>query len=407
MAAPNLQPGDVCYLDYGEVPRVVHTRLVIGVVDHSAFEYMVLTPDMDHYIEELHSGNSDLAHFYPAPPGGGLPRGVPRAAVYAFAPMSAADLARWLQRGRDEAGQERVRRGRPAGVAPAGPVAAPEGGGGVGDPLVWVVASPVEGKKIGDTVVPPANMPVLGDFGLMVHTDSSGTSHTFMVKRMQQGDIPLFCEGQIMLARQAEASDGDDRMAGDDIRTMAVKYSPNGERQRSVRETIAEMVQVEIEDFPYEPRTTLEYLKGVTSVSESNYSQHLAWVQQSRIPDGSRAIYEDETLAKVLDLAISYDSLNISNLACFELICRRRQLIGEAHAYNPSAPSYQGADFWLGDKFKHGGAIVVPSLTEHVSKKLQAESQILKERRKLEEAKAKTRPTPKSGNKGQQGGADK
>jgi hypothetical protein len=24
------------------------------------------------------------------------------------------------------------------------------GGGGVGDPLVWVVASPVEGKKIGD-----------------------------------------------------------------------------------------------------------------------------------------------------------------------------------------------------------------------------------------------------------------
>ena len=54
-----------------------------------------------------------------------------------------------------------------------------------------------------------------------------------------------------------------------------------------------------------------------------------------------------------------------------------------------------------------GGAIVVPSLTEHVSKKLQAESQILKERRKLEEAKAMTRPTPKSGNRGQQGGADK
>lgn len=54
MAAPNLQPGDVCYLDYGEVPRVVHTRLVIGVVDHSTFEHMVLTPDMDHYIEELH-----------------------------------------------------------------------------------------------------------------------------------------------------------------------------------------------------------------------------------------------------------------------------------------------------------------------------------------------------------------
>ena len=158
---------------------------------------------------------------------------------------------------------------------------------------------------------------------------------------------------------------------------MSVKYSANGERMRSIRDSIGEMVQVEMEDFPYEPRTSLEYLKGVQSVAESNYAQHLAWVQQSRIPEGSRAVFEDETLAKILDVAISFDALNVSNLASFELLCRRRQLIGEAHAYNPSQPSYQGADFWLGDKYKHGGAIVVPALTEHVSKKLQAESQIL------------------------------
>ena len=178
---------------------------------------------------------------------------------------------------------------------------------------------------------------------------------------------------------------------------MSIRYAANGERQRSVKESVAEMVQVEMDDFPYEPRTALEYLRGVT------YSQHLAWVQQSRIPDGSRAIFEDETLAKILDIAISYDSLNIANLACFELLCRRRQLIGEAHSYNASAPSYQGADHWLGDKYKHGGAIVVPSLSEHVSKKLQAESAILKERRKLEEAKAKGKGVPKAGNKGQAG----
>ena len=88
-----------------------------------------------------------------------------------------------------------------------------------------------------------------------------------------------------------------------------------------------------------------------------------------------------------MDIAICYDALNVSNLASVELLARRRQLIGEAHAYNPAAPSYQGADFWLGDKFKHGGAIVAPALTQHVSKKLQAESQVLKERHKLEGAK--------------------
>ena len=41
----------------------------------------------------------------------------------------------------------------------------------------------------------------------------------------------------------------------------------------------------------------------------------------------------------------------------------------------------------MGSRYKSGGAIVVPALTEHVAKQLQAESQILKERRKLAEAK--------------------
>lgn len=92
-----------------------------------------------------------------------------------------------------------------------------------------------------------------------------------------------------------------------------------------------------------------------------------------------------------MDTAICYDCLQVSNLASFELLVRRKQLLAEAHSHNPAAPSYEGADYWMGNKYKHGGAIVVPSLTEHVSKKLQADSQILKERRKLEEAKGRGR----------------
>lgn len=48
----------------------------------------------------------------------------------------------------------------------------------------------------------------------------------------------------------------------------------------------------------------------------------------------------------------------------------------------------------MGTRYKHGGAIVIPSLSEHVAKKLQAESAILKERRKLEEAKGKAKGKP-------------
>ena len=123
-------------------------------------------------------------------------------------------------------------------------------------------------------------------------------------------------------------------------------------------------------------------------------AQHLAWLQQSRIPDGSRASFEDEILSRILDAAISYDCLAVSNLASFEILARRKQLIAdEAHAYNPASQSYEGSEYWMGNKFKHG-ASVVPALTEHVAKKLHADSQIMKERRKLEEAKGKAKGKP-------------
>lgn len=181
---------------------------------------------------------------------------------------------------------------------------------------------------------------------------------------------------------------------------MAVKYSANGDRLRTFRDSVGEMVSTELEDFPYEPRTCMEYLRAIQSVSESCHAQHLAWVAQSRVPEGSRAVFEDETLAQILDTAICYDALNVTNLASFELLVRRRQLIAAAHSHNASAPSYDGADYYLGNRYRQGGSIVVPSLTDHVSKKLQEDSAILKERRKLAEAKAGTKNAPKGSGRG-------
>lgn len=170
---------------------------------------------------------------------------------------------------------------------------------------------------------------------------------------------------------------------------MEVRYAPSGERFHSFKESIGEMVQSDFDDFPLEPRTALSYMKAVASVAESSFAQHLGWVSQSKIPDGDRAIHENEVLSRALDLAISYDALNIANLASFELLIRRKQLLAEAHAYNPSAPSYEGADHFLGTSYRPGGAIIVPELTEHVSRKLHQESQILKEKRKQAEMKGK------------------
>ena len=98
----------------------------------------------------------------------------------------------------------------------------------------------------------------------------------------------------------------------------------------------------------------------------------------------------------ILDTTITYDCLAVPNLARFELLVRRKQLIAEAHLHNPSAPNYEGSDCYLGSKYKRRGAVVVPALTDYVSKRLCANSVILKERRKPD-MKGATKGRPPTG----------
>ena len=414
--------GNVVFLDYGERPRVVHARLVLAEVDSSTFEFTIATPDLDVYTEILDGSNPDLQHFYLGGPGGGLPRGVPANCIYGFAPMTAMEYSRLMREGAAVALAERTARGMvglppvlgvPVAAAAAAGAALPVAGGAGPGPLaaapveVWVLGECCGGRKIGEQVVPPAGLPTLGDYGLMSMVDMDGNSRAVLIKKMAIDQIPAFCDERIQCARDATAVDGEERSAADDIRTLSIKYTASGARRRVFKESIGELIQTEMEDFPYEPRTCLPYLQAIVNVSESAYGQHLQWIQQAKIPEGSRAIYEDETLAHILDVAVCYDGLAVCNLASFELLVRRRQLLAEAHSYTPNAPSYEGAEYWMGNRFKTGGGIVIPSLTEHVARRLHADAQILKERRKLEENKGKAKGKPsKGGPKGAQQAAE-
>lgn len=64
-----------------------------------------------------------------------------------------------------------------------------------------------------------------------------------------------------------------------------------------------------------------------------------------------------------------YDGLNVADLQCIELICRRCQLLADAHANSPGAPSYLGAEHYLEETYRMGGGIVVPAPTDQVSRK--------------------------------------
>lgn len=396
-----MQSGDMAYVEYAGFPGVTHARLLLSHLQGT--EWIILTPDLDYYAEDLQPANPELSNFVHVNDGS-LPAGIPPAQIYAFADMSARDYGHYMQLGRLERDAELQARGLPAYVAPvvgAGGLAV--GGAPVSE---WVLAEMVEGKKIGDRVVVANNMPQLNDYGLHQLVDGGGVNRTVLVKKVSPDDLGSFCDERIKLARSSEGLEGEDQIAAEDVRTMSIQYNGNGERMRSFKESVGDMTQCAFEDFPLEPRTCLDYLRAVGSLSESCYGQHLAWVQQAKIPDGNRAIHEDEVLARVMDACIMYDCLNPANLACMELVARRRQLIAQAHALNPASPSYDGADLFLGNQYRAGGGIVVPALRDHVSKGMQAESQILKERRKLAENRGAGRGSnpPKGDSKGRGGG---
>ena len=380
--------GQVVYHDYGEVPQLWHTRLVLGHVQ--GLEFLIQTPDGDIYSEILDVSNPDLVNFVPGDDGGGVPPVLAGANIYGFRPMTPVVLAGHLARGRAEVAAERARRGLPPIVAPVA----------VGGDQIWVLAEMIDGRKIGETVFPPVGVVSDGDWGLMSIVDSNGASRPTLIRRISPAEVGSFCEERIRLCRIAESSEGDDRSAADDVRTLEVKYGLSGERQRMFRESIHEMQEVEFTDFPLTPRTTLPYLRAIASVSESSFAQHLAWVSQSKIPENDRSIHENEVLSRVIDAAVTYDCLNICNLASFDIV-RRKQLIASAHSMNPMAPSYDGSEHFMGSSYSVGGGIIVPELAEHVSRKMQQESAILKERRKLAEAKSK------GGKKGKDTGAPK
>eukprot|EP00435_Cladocopium_sp_Y103_P007924 s2848_g2.t1 len=294
--------------------------------------------------------------------------------VYGFRPMRAADVARAMATGRNEADLERARRGlgaaRAAGVAaqqaaPADPNAPPPVPPDART-MVWVLAEFVPGRKIGEKLIPPLGSPQMNGWGLMDVTDSDNHTRPCLIRQIDEAGIGQFCDERIGLARSSESCEGDDRIAGEDVRTLTVTYGMNGERHRGFRETVKELTMCDFEDFPLQPRTSLEYCRAIASVAESATAQHHVWASGSRIPEGDRSLFEDEVLARILDAAIMYDCLNISNLACIELVCRRRQLLAEAHSASPAAPSYMGAEHFMGQTYKAGGGIVVPSLTDYV-----------------------------------------
>lgn len=185
---------------------------------------------------------------------------------------------------------------------------------------------------------------------------------------------------------------------GDDARTLAVDYDGQGERQKPWRLGCREMKEVPFEDWPLEgPRTVLHLAKHMERHGKTPSAFLERWARSKRVEDSDRVYHELPTLIDSLELLVTYDQVNIANLAGVEVMARRLQTVFDAYELNPRRSNFEAAKYFSG----MGSATdaVAPELRSFVARKARDDAEVEKQRQKVRELRGKAPPggAPKPG----------
>ena len=368
-----ISEGDICFVNYGEVPPCIHARLVGAHIQNDLF--VIITPDYDVYEEQLSNLNPDFTAFHYGGPGLGaaVPAGLNRAHVYAFGAMSAIDYQRLMNQARLYAAGIRAGLGLSPvpNVAPAVPAPAP-GAPAVpalpADPLVWVALESRGNVRVGSVVVPagqglPAGAVNLGDRAIV----DAGAGLLVALKQVPQSQVGT--------------------METRDLRVLPLRFDGQGQRRADFNEVVSQMSQDDMPGGKLQldgPPSALEVVRSMVLRGLTPVTDHEHWVRTHELAKGDRSVYEMEVITRVLEAFITVDQINIPNLKGCELLVRRWQLIREAHRLSPTNPDYSAADVIMGWAYRKGDG-VEPTLARYVASELRDQASIAKEARKARE----------------------
>ena len=365
----NLVEGDLMFLDYGEVPKTIHTRLIGAHLTGET--YIIITPDSDVYEEELHLRNTDLVDVIPGLGGLGspLPPTLNPAEVYSFRPMSAQQYQAVMAQARTYAAQLRIQMGLP----PPG-LAAAAGGAVAGqqqqqvEPRVWVSLENEFGKVVGEVVIDEGGALPVGHVAL-------------------GGSKALIPMGQGALAIKQVPKKDVDSMGVRDLRVLPLVFDQQGNRRQDFSAVVARMTHVDMPGGGLQldgPASTLGVLKSMVARGLTPVTDHEHWVRTHDLPRGDRSVYEMEVITRALEAFAMSDQLNLPCSKGIELLLRRWQLIREAHRISPGAPDYSSSDVFMGWEYRRGEG-VHPDLAKFVASELKDQASIAKEARKARE----------------------
>ena len=443
-----LEPGDIVLLRYNVAGRpLYHERLILCLVPGDPGNYGVLTPDMDVFLEEIRGNNDDLHSFHASDGISHRPHIIANSPIHGFdLPYPTAEEMRGYVRDAclqaasplpplplnvevHGAGPLFV----PAAIVAAGVAAAalgvvavgaavPLAGGAVvalgGPPLggvlggipvagvlnaiplpwlnglvpipgCWVLDEPHINYDIGQPfTLPPHIIPPIGSTRIICQVDA-------------EESVLKFLSGGVDLSGYVSARSS---FLGSDRRVLECPLVADG---KTVTLLLNEM-SVQPGGLPHgldSAPTAPWFFQEVAQSGKSFSLRDSTWKAESGVNPHLPLAYEHEVESIFFDIAIMTDRLIVKYLASCEWLARRMQLQDYAVLENPSAPSFEGARFFMGKGSHLGGALMSPALQALVAQEVSQEAALYTEKMKSLEARkdqdgGKNTKTPKGGDKG-------
>ena len=164
---------------------------------------------------------------------------------------------------------------------------------------------------------------------------------------------------------------------------------------REYRDAVGQCSQVAFDDFVVKgPRTCLWVVRHMTEAGGTPVGHHQRWRVNCKLQVHDSGVAEHETyvLQGLADHMLTYDQLDVSNLASAKAIARQIQLIEERYENKlVDVDKYGQNHLFSGLDETRGGVCLSPALREYVAQELTKESLIMKERRQAREERALAR----------------
>lgn len=345
-------PGDPGGLDY-------HHRIFWYRVDRAV--WIISTPDYDVYEEDY-----DQMTVIPLPRNGSYPAGY---AGQMYVPDNAALMAEYPEMKRQAEALAVVRGCSDRPGVPVGQVAQ------VGH---WRVAD-VDSKSFGE-IIPSSELTDVTTNVILVH---GGISKRLHVRNGEVLTLELVEKYEEWKEKKRPGLPGGD--AGD-LRLLSCERLSSGRRQLTLTRALEKMSDSKFDDWPHRgQKSCKEFLESVAEHGGDLTTYHTAFLRRSGLSDNSAAAHEYKNLLSILRYAISYDQLDVSNLACLEQVSRRILEIQVAVRRNPKHPTFDAFDYAARGSIDEVGGARASSYGEWMAEQQKNEAKTLKSTREWRE----------------------